>query len=386
MTDPGSPAEATAKRVTPFELFFDLVFVFALTQVTRLMIDHPTPAGVARGLLVLALLWWAWGAYAWLTNAVSTESRAPRLVILAAMAAMMVVGIAVPQAAGLNALAFALAYFVVRVLHLVLYAVAGGTLNRAAILRLAPGNLAASVLLIVGAFVPSSVQLGLWAAAVLVDYGTPLLTGVGGFTVHAAHFFERHHLFFIIALGETIVSIGGGVLIAQRITPISALGIVLALAAIGGLWWTYFDWEAQVSAQVLSNTTGASRAYLARDMFSYLHMPLVTGVVFMAIGLEHVTGHPTDTLSGLYRFGLGGGAALFLVSLAGIRGRRGHRQRLDHLVGALVCLALIPVAGYLPGLVTLGLLIGVLLVVALVDRTQASTDPPIVGATATPAQ
>ncbi|MGH3682750.1 MAG: low temperature requirement protein A [Natronosporangium sp.] len=386
MTDSVPSGDAPTKRVTPFELFFDLVFVFALTQVTRLMIDHPNPAGVARGVLVLALLWWAWGAYAWLTNAVSTEQRGPRLVVLGAMAAMLVVGVAVPQAAGINALAFALAYLVVRVLHLVLYAVAGGSLNRTAILRLAPGNLAASVLLVIGAFVPSSVQLGLWVAAVLVDYGTPMLTGVGGFTVHAAHFYERHHLFFIIALGETIVSIGGGVLHAVRITPVSALAIVLALAAIGGLWWTYFDWEAQVSARALSSRTGPHRAHLARDMFSYLHMPLVTGVVLIAIGLEHVAEHPTESLPGLPQVALGGGAALFLASLAAIRGRRGHQQRIDHLAGALVGLALIPVAGYLPGLASVGLLIGVLVMVALVDRAQASAEPPTIGATTTPAE
>jgi low temperature requirement protein LtrA len=372
MTETGTSTVEAEKKVTPFELFFDLVFVFALTQVTRLVIEHPDVEGAARGLLVLALLWWAWGAYAWLTNAVDTDQPGPRLVILGAMAAMLVVAIAVPQASGINALAFALAYFVVRALHLVLYAVAGGSLNRAAILRLAPGNLAASILLIIGVFVPPAVQLGLWVAAVLVDYGTPLITGVGGFTVHAAHFLERHHLFYIIALGETVVAIGVGVLQAQTITPIVAVAIVLSLAAIGGLWWTYFDWEAQLTAQILSDAAGSRRAHLARDMYSYLHMPLVTGVVFMAVGLEEVATHPGDPLHGLFQITLSGGAALFLLSLGGVRGRRGHRQRVDHLIGALVCLALIPVAGLIPALATLGALVLVLGAVAVVDRFQAA--------------
>jgi low temperature requirement protein LtrA len=368
MTADTSNGDAPDKKVTSFELFFDLVFVFALTQVTGLMEAHPTAEGVFRGLLVLALLWWAWGAYAWLTNAVSTDLPGPRLVILSSMAAMLVVAIAVPQASGANALAFALGYFVVRALHLVLYAVSGGSLNRAAILRLAPGNLAASVLLIIGVFVPSQVQLGLWVAAVLIDYGTPLITGVGGFTVHAAHFFERHHLFFIIALGESIVAIGVGALHSERIVPLSAVAIVLAIAVIGGLWWTYFDWEAERTADVLISAEGARRAHLARDMFSYLHMPLVTGVVLLAIGLERMTTHPTDPLHGLYQVGPGAGTALFLLALSAVRERRGHRQRVDHLAGAVLCLALIPLTSYIPGMVTVAVLVAILLGVAIADQ------------------
>jgi low temperature requirement protein LtrA len=372
--------EEPEKKVTPFELFFDLVFVFALTQVTGLMIEDSTAIGVLRGILVLAMLWWAWGAYAWLTNAIDADRPNARLVILGSMAAMLVVAIAVPHASGDNALPFALGYFVVRFLHLVLYAVAGGSLNRAAILRLAPGNLTASILLIIGVFTPSNVQLGLWIAAVLVDYGTPLITGVGGFQVNAAHFFERHHLFVIIALGESIVAFGVGVLGGEVITGWVAAAVVLSLAAIGGLWWTYFDWEARLTADVLSEAVDARRAHLARDMFSYLHAPLVLGVVFVAVGLEYVGGHPTDPLEGLYQFGLTGGAALFLFSLGAVRSRRGHRQRIDHLVGGLACLALIPVAGYIPGLATLGALVVVLLGVALMDRAQAAADQSVLSA------
>ena len=190
-----SEAEITsaepARRVTMFELFFDLVFVFAVTRVTSLVLEHPTAPAWARSAGAGAAVV-GWGAYAWLTNAVDTNSTSSRGVILAAMGAMLIVAIAAPQASGINALPFALCYFAVRALHLVLFAVAGGSQNRAAILRLAPGNLAASVLLIVGVFLPSSVQIGLWVAAVVIDYGTPLVTGVGGFTVHAAHFVERH--------------------------------------------------------------------------------------------------------------------------------------------------------------------------------------------------
>jgi low temperature requirement protein LtrA len=373
MTEPEANVTEARRPVSTFELFFDLVFVFSLTRVTALILEHPDAAGVLRGVLVLAMLWWAWGAYAWLTNAVDTNSAAARGVVLAAMGAMLVVAVAVPQASEGNALPFALGYFVVRVLHLVLFAVAGGA-NRAAILRLAPGNLAASVLLIIGVFVPTQVQLILWCLAVVIDYGTPIVTGVAGFNVNAGHFFERHSLFMIIALGESVVAVGSGVLRTEStITPLLAAAILLAVAAIGGLWWAYFDWEAALSERELSRALGAQRAHLARDMFSYLHLPLVAGVVFIAVGLENVVSHPLAHMHGVYAAGLGGGAALFLFGLSAISGRRGQRPRVDHLIGGVVCLCLIPGSVVLPGVIALGLLVAVLAVVAVIDRHHGRT-------------
>lgn len=363
------------RRVTVFELFFDLVFVFALTRVTALVNGDPTVTSIGRGLLLLALLWWAWGAYAWLTNAVDTDSAGARLVILGAMGALLIVAVAVPDASGHDAWAFAFGYFVVRVLHLVLYAVAGGSFNRAAILRLAPGNLAASLLLIVGVFVPPIVQVFLWVIAVMIDYGTPLITGVGGFTVHAGHFAERHSLFVIIALGESVVAIGAGALsVAEEgpagITASLAIGILLAIGVIGGLWWVYFDREAEITQRVLSIAQGPHRAHLARDMFSYLHFPLVVGIVFIAVGVEGVMEHPTEPLHGVYPYCLGAGAALFLIDLGALRWRRGNRPRPDHMIGAAVCLTIIPLAMVIPGLVSLGLLAVVQLIIAVMDRNS----------------
>ncbi|WP_412743668.1 low temperature requirement protein A [Krasilnikovia sp. MM14-A1004] len=374
MADPETNLTEPRRPVSTFELFFDLVFVFSLTRVTDLILGEPNAGGVLRGMLVLALLWWAWGAYAWLTNAVDTDSAAARGVVLAAMGAMMVVAVAVPLSSGKNALPFALAYFVVRVLHLVLFAVAGGA-NRAAILRLAPGNLAASILLIIGVWVPTQIQVVLWCLAVVIDYGTPIITGVGGFTVHAGHFFERHSLFMIIALGESVVSVGAAVLRGDRvqITPLLATTILLGVAAIGGLWWAYFDWEAALSERQLARAIGAERAHLARDMFSYLHLPLVAGVVFIAVGLEAVVSHPHEHLHGVFAFGLGGGAALFMFGLSAISGRRGHRPRLDHLVAGLLCLCLIPLSLFVQSLVTLVLLVVILLVIAYIDRHHGRT-------------
>src|SRR5215208_6958060 len=199
------------QRVTPLELFFDLVFVFAITQVTGFLSDDLTWAGVARGMALLAALWWAWVGYSWLTNAVPAEEAIPaRLVILSAMAAMLVASLAVPDAFGDDGVLFGTAYFVVRLLQVALYALATGRTpeTRHAILRLAPGFLGGPALLVVAGFLDGLAQGALWAVALSIDYGVPLVRGVVGFHVQAGHFVERHGLVIILALGESIVAIG----------------------------------------------------------------------------------------------------------------------------------------------------------------------------------
>src|ERR687890_517199 len=205
---------AYEQRVTPLELFFDLVFVFALTQVTSFLADHLTWTGMIQGAALLAVLWWAWGGYSWLTNAVPAEEVIPaRLVILTAMAAMLVASLAVPDAFGEYGILFGLAYVVVRILQVLLYALAtGGTPEtRRAILRLSPGFLVAPALLIVAGFLDGFAKSALWALALAIDYGVAFVGGVSGFRVHAGHFVERHGLVVIIALGESIVAgcVGG---------------------------------------------------------------------------------------------------------------------------------------------------------------------------------
>ncbi len=372
MTSPHAPHE-DPRAVTSFELFFDLVFVFALTQVTSLIVHDLSFLGLARGLMVLAPLWWAWGAYAWLTNAVSTNTSGARVVVMAAMAAMLLVAIAVPHALTEDALLFACAYFVVRALHVVLYAVAARA-SRAAILRLAPGNLLASTLLVVGAFLPPTPRVVAWLLAIAVDYGTPLLTGVGGFQVHAAHFVERHGLVVLIALGESIVAIGVG---ATKAAGHHALGwgpaaaCVLAILVIGGLWWAYFDREAERTEHALVGSSGAVRAHLARDVFSYVHLLLVAGIVFVAVAIKHTVAHASRPLGPVAALALGCGAALFLLGMTLVRARRGDRARAEHLVGAAAALVLAFVAPYLPAVALLASIGGVLFAVVVLDRRGA---------------
>src|SRR2546423_1017476 len=271
-------AEST-HRVTPVELFFDLVFVFAITQVTTFLSHHPTWGGLLRGMLLLGTLWWAWSAYSWLTNTLDPEEGAVRIAVLAAVAAMLVVSLAAPGAFGSDAVTFGVAYFVVRALHLVLYSIAGRgdrDLFRA-VLRIVPAATLAPALLVVAGFLHGSAQLALWGAALAIDYLGVLLGHMRGWRVSPAHFVERFGLIVIIALGESIVAIGVG----ARGLPLDAGGIGAALLGItvsACLWWSYFDWAVYVGQARLEEATGAARAALARDVYSYLHLPMVSGV------------------------------------------------------------------------------------------------------------
>jgi low temperature requirement protein LtrA len=358
--------ETPEARVSTLELFFDLVFVFGFTQITGAVSHEPTAVGVARAVLVFAVLWWAWGAYAWLTNTVPTDERAPRLVVLAAMAAMLVTALAVPTAWGDGGVAFALGYLVVMVLHAALFVLSGENpeTTRRAILRLAPTNLLAALLLVGAGLADGSPQTLLWVAAVAVNYAGPYLTGVAGFTVHPGHFVERHGLVVIIALGESVVAIGAG---GDDIAVDWALAgtALVVMTLIAGLWWDYFTHDADASERVLMAAEGHERARIARDVYSYLHVPLVLGVVFTAVGIHEVLVHRDEPLDPVFAGTFAGGVALYFAGLAGIRLRRGDPP--GRLCTAAVAMALVMmrVGSEVDAIVTVAVLAGVSLAVGL---------------------
>ena len=344
------------ERVTPLELFFDLVFVFALTQVTGFLAANETPEGLLRGALLFAALWWAWAAYAWLTNTLDPEEGAVRLAVFASTGAMLIVALATPAAFGSEALVFGIAYFLVRALHLVLYAIASRNdpeLHRA-VFRFAPGAVLGPSLLVIAAFVDGPAELLLWAAALTVDYGSATVCRSRGWHVSPTHFVERHGLIIIIALGESIVSIGVGAaglpLDGPRIVA-ALLGMVVAAS----LWWAYFDWVIYVSQARISDATGPERAALARDLFSYLHMPLVLGIVLFAFGLKETLAHLDEPLGAIAAIGLCGGLALYMAAHIAIRLRTSGGWGHGRPVATLVLLALIPVATVIPSLIALAL-------------------------------
>ena len=353
--------------VTPLELFFDLVFVFALTQVTALLAADLTWLGMLRGFAVLAVIWWAWVGYAWLTNSIRIDDDVTsRLVIMAAMVAMLVVGLAAPTAFGEYALLFGSAYFVVRVLHVLLYvnATRADADVYGAVLRLAPGMLAGATLILVAGFVaPGPLRAALWALAIIIDFGTPLVVGTSGWKVDADHFAERHGLIIIIALGESVVALGvsaAGEELSAGVVTAAALGVV----AVCAMWWLYFDVVAVVAARVLDSLSGRVQANMARDSYSYIHLFMVFGIVLVALGLKKTLLDLDAPLKAVVSVALFGGMALYLLAHVAFRLRNIHTVNVQRIVVSGVLIALIPVGVLLPSLASLGILAGVL--VALV--------------------
>jgi low temperature requirement protein LtrA len=347
------------ERVTPLELFFDLVFVLALTQCTALMARTPTWEGLLKGLLALGMLWWSWVGYAWLTSVVDPEEGAVRLAIFAAMAALLVAALCVPGAFGTEALLFACAYGVVRAAHIVLFTIASrdDTALRRSVTGLGITTAIGVGLLVIAAFTGGALQLGLWALALGLDAGGPYLFGADGWKLVPGHFAERHGLIVLIALGESIVALGVGakVELDAGIVVAAVLGVVVAAA----LWWVYFDVTAIVAERRLSQTEeGRERNELARDSYSYLHFPMVAGIALLAVGLKLTLGDVGEPLKLVPAAALLGGAALYLLAHVAFRLRNMHTLSGRRLVCAIVLIALVPVTDALgiSSLATLGIL------------------------------
>jgi low temperature requirement protein LtrA len=342
------------ERVTPLELFFDLVFVLAITQCTALMSHHPTWSGLAQGLLVLGMLWWAWTGYSWLTSVIDPEEGAVRLVMFGAMAALLLVSLCVPEAFGSLALAFALIYGVVRTAHIALFMLASPEDDglRHSVLGLAASSAVAIVLLAAASLFDGLAQGALWALALFLDMGGPFFFGSEGWKLVPGHFAERHGLIVIIALGESIVAIGIGA--AHELDLGIATAAVLGVGLTAAMWWVYFDIVAIVSARRLAEAeVGKAQNELARDSYSYLHLVMVAGIVLAALGLKTTIGHFGDHLDAVPAFALLGGVAVYLLGLVAFRYRHIRSVSRRKLLMAIVLLLLAPVATEVPALVAL---------------------------------
>jgi low temperature requirement protein LtrA len=333
------------ERVKPLELFFDLVFVLAFTQCTGLMADMPTWEGVARAMLVLGVLWWAWVGYAWLTSVVDPEEGAVRIVIFGAMAALLVTTLCAPEAFGDRALPFAIAYGLVRVAHILLFLIAARDNPglRRSVLGLAASSALGVGLLFGAAFADDGLQYALWIAAIVVDFAGPAVFGAEGWTLVPGHFAERHGLVIILALGESIVALGVGAQLelSAEVYVAAVLGVGIASA----LWWIYFDVVALVTAQRLEAAPpGRPRNVLARDSYSYLHFPMVAGIVLAAFGLEEALPHLDEHLHVVPAFALFGGIAVYLLAHVVLRLRNAHTISGTRLGVAVLLLVLWPVA------------------------------------------
>jgi low temperature requirement protein LtrA len=373
----GARPTSEGDSATAFELFFDLVYVFAVTQVSGYMSHAHDALGVLQGLLVLALLWWTWSGYAWLGNQARPDAGVVRAAMAVAMAGMFVVALAIPEAwddaeGGLDGpLVLVVAYLLVRCVHLTVYALAArgdAGLRRQLAISWGP-TVAGAVLLVAGVLAGGQVQTVFFAGALVVDWGGIYLTSrEGNWRIHSAsHWTERHGLFIILAIGESVVAIGAGA--ADQ--PVSApllVAAVLGIAAALCLWWLYFDVVSRAAEHRLRDAQGQARVRMAVEAYTYGHFPIVAGIVVSALGVEGVLAHAGggEPLGMFYAVALYGGFALYLAGHLLFKQRMYAALSVPRLVTAGVLLLALPAVAFLPplvGLAGLVLVLGVLIVV-----------------------
>ena len=370
-------------RVTTFELLFDLVFVFAFTQVTEFMAESHSALGVLQALMILSMLWWAWSSYAWLSNQTHVDEGVMRIGMAVSMVAMFVIALVIPEAfhdleGGLHGpLVLVVAFAVVRVIHIALYLVAAmdDPALRRQVLRTGSAMVVSFGLLTVGTLIGGAAQTWFWLAAIVADIVLTYLTSSEGSwrLQSAAHWTERHGLVIILALGESVVSIGVGAAHEAISAPI-LLGSVLAIVLTISLWWLYFDVTAIAAEQLLAAEKGLKRAAMATDAYTYVHLLLISGIVISALGVEGVIAHATEH-EALGLFGasaLFGGPALYLAGHALFWKRVGGTWKLWRLIGGSLLLALLPLGAQLHPLLALGIVSLVTVAVAATETKRYS--------------
>jgi len=327
------------QRVSTLELFFDLVFVFTLTQLTELLAHELSLAGFARVLLIFGVSWWMYGGYAWLTNHLPLDRPARRVTLLLAMAAFLVQGLAIPHAFDGAGLAFGLGYLGVVLVHASLFWQATRAIGRTAAL-----NVGSALLVILAGFVHGWMDYVLWTLAVGVQVVTPFLVRLEDFRIRPAHFVERHGLLMLVALGESVVAIGigaGGLPVDAGLVAAAGLG----LALVACLWWTYFGEDDALAEQALSRVPVEARAAMAIHAFFYAHIPMLLGVVCLAVGIKKALAHPMDALPLAPAMALGGGVAMYLAADVAFRRVLRIGRGTTRAVLAATALATIPLGG-----------------------------------------
>jgi low temperature requirement protein LtrA len=372
---------ATQRRATTLELFYDLVFVFAITQVSHLLLEHLTWEGAGQATLVLLVVWWSWNYTTWVTNELDPESIVVRLLVIALMLASLLMAIAIPEAFGGRALLFVGSYVAIQVgrhTFLTFAAAERGTLERQRAGRILAWFVAAGALWIAGGLADGSTRTVLWLAALALDYGAPLVTfwlpwrprlTPEAWEVGTEHFAERFQLFIIIALGESIV-ITGATTGDLELTAARVAAFALAFLATAALWWIYFSVVATIAQRRLEEAE--NRTLLARDAYTYLHAMIVAGILLSAVGDELVIAHPTGELTDAQLAAVVCGPALYLLAHVALRLRITRKISGRRLAGALACLAVGAIGTAAPALVVAGLLVGVLVAVIAADHVAVS--------------
>jgi low temperature requirement protein LtrA len=355
-------------RVSTLELFFDLVFVFTITQLTSVLVDRPNVRGVLQVVLMLGVIWWMYGGYAWLTNAVSPDRLGRQLFLLGGMAAYLVLALSIPKAFSSTGLTFGLAYLAVVVTHAGLFTRTSEDATLQALFRLAPFNLASALVVIAGGIAGGTAQYLLWGLAFVLEWSTPSLIPLAGFVVGPAHFVERHGLVVIVAIGESIVAIGLGAAGLAIDLPLVAFA-VLGLALSACLWWAYFGGDEERAERALASTPQERRSSMAIQAFGYWHMPILFGIVAVAATLKKATGHAFDGLGDEQALMLAVGVSVFMLGDMLFRRSLRIGPSANRLAVALLAPATIPLGTQVSAFAQLAALV-VLIAVALATEAE----------------
>jgi low temperature requirement protein LtrA len=371
---------AAGRRVSTLELFFDLVFVFTITQLTVLLTHDLSFAQAGRVLLIFAVLFWMYGAYAYLTNQVPPETNARRFSLILGMCGFLICALAIPGVFTTNGVAFGLGFLVVTVVHSALYALLHGRY----VLSFALTNVLAALCVTAAGTVSGRAAEGLWLAALVLQAVTPVLssrvtsdvdgertpvTGRVG-ALDPAHFVERHGLLLIVAFGESVIAIGVGSGELKLDWGLSG-GVVLALALATALWWTYFLRDEEAAEEALRALSGLARFRVTMLAYYYSFVPMLLGVAVLAAGVKKSIGHLPDQLPTAPAVALAGGVTLFLAGNVAFRAVLRITPLLFRAAGATAALATIPLGTHVSSLAELFALVLVLVAMLLCEARWA---------------
>lgn len=325
-------------RVSSVELFFDLVFVFAITQLTTLLAQDPTILGLVRAVLIFGNVWWMYGGYAWLTNAVAPREPGLKFLILVGMAGFLIVALAIPHAFGASGVAFGVGYLVVTLVHTGMFLRTSEESALRALARLGPFNAITAVLLILAGFTDGAARWALWSASFVLHWITPYFIPVSGFSIRAAHFVERHGLIVLIALGESVVALGMG-LTGRDLHPGFILTSVLGLSVAAALWWMYFDGEDERAERALRGADRIRSPWLALYAFGYTFLAILGGIIVLAAGVKLAFVRSAQPAVVPAAWFLAGGVATYVIGLAWFRRLLGTGPLGVRLMVALLALS-----------------------------------------------
>jgi low temperature requirement protein LtrA len=371
---PANGAEGEELRVSSLELFFDLVFVFTLTQLTSLLGHDLSPTGAVQVVLIFVVLFWMYGGFVWLTNQLPPVLAPRRVLLIAGMVAFFICALAIPRAFGTTGLAFGFGYLLVVLVHGGLYFEGYGR----AVWRFVPLNILGALCVVGAAFVEGPARYALWLAPIGLQYLSSQLTSRvddtarAGFDIQPSHFVERHGLLLLVAFGESVVAIGIG-LTDEQLAPGIYVAAVLGLILASALWWTYFGEDERRAEQILSAAPLGSRLQMALGAYFYAYLPILLGVITIAAGLQLAVGDVGSRLAVGPSLLLGGGVALFLAGEVAFRLALGIRPVRYRLVGALVAVTTTALGAALSSLAQLVALIATIVVMLLAEwRLQQS--------------